>query len=267
MTGFPSGLRQPEASMRFALDALLLPCFVRECLILHTARPKNPLRDQAIVPGTRGLLSAADCGCGCGASSLALGLLVPEVKVWGVDREPELISCAKENAASVQLKERVVFSCLDLARLATAQGLAACLGSPRPFCDMVQMNPPYWEEGRGHASARPLNEAARRGSNALSLFLAAAKTLLVHHGRLFLIWPARDISACVCALAAAGFGLRTLCCVRPELTRPAVRVLCEAWKGAAAESVLLPDIVLYEEGSTGQRVVTARAQAFCPWLH
>ncbi len=253
--------------MRFAADALLLPCFVRECLSLHPAKPANPLRDQAIVPGCRGFLAAADLGCGCGASSLALGLRLPMLKVLGVDKEPEHIACARENAQSLQLATRTVFTCLDLKDLATAQGLEAAFGSPRPFCDMVQMNPPYWEEGRGRVSAKSLNETARRGSKVLPVFLKAARSLLVHHGRLFVIWPASDLSALVCALAATGFGLRTVCLVRPFAARPATRVLCEAYKGAAAESVLLPDIVLYEGDGTGTRVVTARAHAFCPWLN
>ena len=243
--------------MRFALDALLLPCFVREACVRHPAMPKNPLRDQAFCLESRGLFAAADLGCGCGASSLGLCLLLSQVKVWGVDREQLLVDCAKENAALLGLSDRSAFVCHDLAQR---------MPLTRPFCDIVQMNPPYWEEGSGLVSARALNEGARRGRDSLEVFFRAARELLVHHGRLFVIYPAKRLSHLVFSLEAGGFGLRTLKMVRPLANREATRVLCEAKKDARADCVVLPDLVLYERDAQGTQKTTVAAQAFCPWL-
>ena len=243
--------------MRFALDALLLPCFVREACTMHPAMPKNPLRDQTFGLESRGLFAAADLGCGCGAASLALCLLFSHVKVLGVDREQQLTDCARENAALLGLDGRTSFVCHDLGE---------SMPLVRPSCDIVLMNPPYWEEGQGRVSDKYLNETARRGSKTLELFFRAARSLLVHHGRLFVIYPASRLSHLVLALAAEGFGLRTLKMVRPLADRVATRVLCEAKRDARADCVVLPDLVLYEQNASGIRKATSAAQAFCPWL-
>lgn len=244
--------------MRFALDALILPCFVRDACATHPAMPKNPLRDQAFGLESRGLLAAADLGCGCGAASLALCLLFSHVKVLGVDREQQLTDCARENAVLLGLDGRASFVCHDLSESMLLS---------RPSCDMVLMNPPYWEEGQGRVSDKSLNETARRGTDTLRLFFSAARRLLVHHGRLFVIYPASRLSHLVISLAEEGYGLRTLKMVRPLANRAATRVLCEAKKDARADSLVLPDLVLYERDTSGLQKPTVDAQAFCPWLH
>lgn len=257
MHTFPNGLKQPQGSMRFALDALLLPCFVRETLARHPAMPKNPLRDQAFGLESRGLFAAADLGCGCGASSLGLCLLLEKAKVLGVDRERQLVDCALENGALLGLSKRSTFFCHDLVER---------MPYTRPLCDIVLMNPPYWEAGSGLVSDKALNEGARRGHDSLELFFRAARELLVHHGRLFVIYPAQRLSHLVSCLKSGGFGLRTLKVMRPFANLEATRVLCEAKKDAKADCVILPDLVLYERDAQGTQKATDSAHAFCPWL-
>ncbi|MDO5537239.1 MAG: methyltransferase domain-containing protein [Desulfovibrionaceae bacterium] len=254
---FPSGLQQPVGAMRFAVDSLLLPCFVAASLKDRPLRVKNPLRETAFDMNLPGYLACADLGCGCGASSLALMSLVGNIKLWGVDIVDEMVMSARQNAAALDCGRHVRFDTRDVAEL-------ACMR--RPCCDLVQMNPPYWQEGEGMPSSRPMNERARRSTNGLRDFLAAARQLTVFHGRLFVIFPANRLFTLLQQIDEHGFGVRRLQAVRPFADTPAGRVLVEAQRDAAHETVWEPDIVLYERSRSGRSVPTSRAKTFCPWL-
>lgn len=242
--------------MRFAVDSLLLPSFAAESLRQKPLRLKNPLRKDAFgIQG--GGLACADLGVGCGASALALLLLVPNVKVWGVDIAAELAESARQNAAAMKLSHRARFEVLDVACLADVQ---------RPFCDVVQMNPPYWEEGAGLASPKALVNCARRSQGAVKDFLRAARKLLVHHGRLFIVFPAARMVPLLEEAGRCGFGVRRLRAVRPFAGSKAGRVLVEAVKDARHETDWAADVVLYSRTEEGKSVPTREAKAFCPWL-
>ena len=132
--------------------------------------------------------------------------------------------------------------------------------------DLVLANPPYWDEGMGKSSASPLAERARRGRGALELFCQATRRLLVARGHGYFIYPATQTARLVQAAAQAGLGLRRLLFVRARSGQPAMRVLAEARKDCASDTLVLPDLVLY--GACGQsgQAYSADAKHFCPWL-
>ena len=140
--------------------------------------------------------------------------------------------------------------------------------------DLVLANPPFWDEGMGKASTSPLAERARRGRGSLELFCQAARRLLVARGHSYFIYPAAQTARLVHALAKAGLGLRRLLFVRAWSGKPALRVLAEARKDCASDTLVLPDLVLYEsssqDGQEGQGDATPDytpdATHFCPWL-
>ena len=254
---FPAGLVQPEGSLRFALDSLLLPSFVAASLKKRPLHLKNPLRETAfgiILPGS---LACADLGAGCGASALALLRLVPGIKVWGVDCEEVLVRSAGENAAKIGLADRVRFETLDVASLSQI---------PRPFCDIVQINPPYWEDGAGRLSPHALANRARSSEHGLDAFIKAAQRLLVYHGRLFCIFPASRLVYLTETVKKHGFGIRRLQFVRPYADAVAGRVMAEAMKDAEHETSIEPDLVLYEKKPDGTAEPAQKALSFCPWI-
>ena len=258
---FPAGLFQPEGSLRFSLDSLLLPSFVAASLKERPLRLKNPLRETAFDICLPGALACADLGAGCGASALALLSLVPGLKVWGVDSEDVLIRAARENARTFGRADRVRFDTLDVASLAQVR---------RPMCDMVQMNPPYWEDGAGRLSPHALANRARSSDHGLDAFFMAARSLLVYHGRLFCIFPAVRLVSLAESAKKYGFGIRRLRFVRSYAGARAGRVMAEAMKDADHETVIEPDLVLYGERNLsnpgGQAKPREEALSFCPWI-
>lgn len=251
---FPKNLVQPEGSMRFGLDALLLACFAaREFGASPHFGLKNPCRDTPWLPPGPGF-AAINLGCGQGASTAALLLRSENVRALGVDFSPALIDAARKNISLLNLSERAAFRVLDLSRAGAA--------FPRPAFDLALSNPPYWERGEGRASRDSINDTARRGEGVLSLFIRAARAALVHHGLLYLIFPASRFTALAEALGSCRFGMRKALLVRPGAEDAAVRVLVEAAKDTVHDIRFLPDLVLQEaDGSS-----TPQALSFCPFL-
>jgi len=84
-----------------------------------------------------------ELGCGVGAASLCLAARVPNLKLIGVELQPDYAELAKRNAAALGCDMRVV----------TADLRALPADIRQVQADHVIMNPPYYDRGRGtHAS-------------------------------------------------------------------------------------------------------------------
>lgn len=255
---FPSGLEQPPGAYRFGMDALLLGAWAARCL-----------GEKAALP------AVAELGSGCGAALFALllhpALTRPPSQALGMDDKEELCFAARLNA------ERL--------------GLTSCrfvrgdVGDPAflRHCGQgsfgaVLANPPFDLPGR--TAAQPLREQALRSAArlegqgprtkdapaTLDLFCRAASRLLPHHGRFYVIFPAGDISRLSSALSAARLGLRRLLPVHPDRRGPAIRLLAEARRDAAADCRLLPPLFLHAPQRGAGPAWTPEALDFCPWL-
>ena len=293
---FPRGLEQPQGSLRFGADALLLAAFAaRGVEGMNEARRKQ--------------LTAAELGCGCGAALLALALRCGTVTGLGLEREPPLVQAATANALYLGLADRLHFAQADLADralLAALPALPAVLGvngGKAGSLDLVLANPPYGVEGRpsqSHMRERALRGAqgtqgaqvAENRTQVLTVFCRAAAGLLRHQGYFFCIYDALALPLLSSALDAAGFGLRGLLPVRTYASRPALRVLVLARKNAAHQCAIEAPLTLHVGKASGGKQDTAQtksgqtataqadtaqattvsprwsAQAlrFCPWL-
>lgn len=81
----------------------------------------------------------ADLGCGTGIFVLGAALLGAE-QVWGMDRDRNAISSARETASKMGLSSRVSFSTMDIAELP---------GKFENKFDTVIQNPPFGSQSRG----------------------------------------------------------------------------------------------------------------------
>ncbi|NCB21816.1 MAG: N-6 DNA methylase [Deltaproteobacteria bacterium] len=287
---FPRGLEQPQGSLRFGADALLLAAFAaRGVEGMNEARRKQ--------------LTAAELGCGCGAALLALALRCETVTGLGLEREAPLVQAATANALRLGLADRLHFAQADLADralLAALPDLPGVNGCKAGSLDLVLANPPYGVEGRpsqSHMRERALRgtqgaHVAENRTQVLTVFCRAAAGLLRHQGYFFCIYDALALPHLSSALDASGFGLRGLLPVRTYASRPALRVLVLARKNAAHQCAIEAPLTLHvgkprggkkgtaqtESGQTATAQAdtaqtttvsprwSAQALRFCPWL-
>jgi len=259
---FPRGLEQPQGSLRFGADALLLAAFAsRGVEAMNEARRKQ--------------LTAAELGCGCGAALLALALRCDTVTGLGLDREPPLVQAATANALHLGLADRLHFAQADLADRTLLAALPATPAVPgvngckAGSLDLVLANPPYGVEGRpsqSHMRERALRGAqgahvAENRTQVLTVFCRAAAGLLRHQGYFFCIYDALALPLLSSALDAAGFGLRGLLPVRAYASRPALRVLVLARKNAAHQCAIEAPLTLHVGKARGDKQDTAQTES------
>ncbi len=278
---FPRGLEQPEGSLRFGADALLLAAFAaRHVESLSAARQAR--------------LTAAELGCGCGAALLGLALRSGGLTGLGLDREAPLVRAADANAARLGLTDRLRFAEADLVDRKLLSRLAGATDtSDAGSFDLVLANPPYGLAGRPSPSR--MRERALRGTqgeesreHVLQVFCRAAAALLRHQGCFFCIYDAPALPQLCAALDRAGLGLRLLLPIRAHRAKPALRILALARKNAAHETVIEAPLTLHARASgtesCPQRVSqysgqysgqhsgqwpaqwSGQALRFCPWL-
>lgn len=247
MPRFPAGLRQPEGSARFSLDALLLAAYAAKNM------PEKTKRKSFL---------AVELGCGCGAALLGFAMLVPNGRCRGIELESSLVASARANAEITDLVERCEFYQADLNQ--PASELLDLCGN----ADIILANPPWRKSGEGRTSASPLRRKAHWANDgALRIFLAAAEKFLMRHGRFCLILPPARLGDFFSIQAATSLGLREILPVSPFRDAPANRLLMLCQKKAANDISLKAPLVIHEKNKfNGQTGYTRQAGEFCPWL-
>ncbi len=207
-------VRQPSSGYRFNVDSVLLAGFawVRE--------------------GERVL----DLGTGTGILLLLLAHWHLPSSMTGVEIQPELARLAALNLEENGLSEmgRVVEG--DLRR---PDGLGGEL------FDLAVCNPPYYQAGRGMASADPARATARQDATAsLADVLRAGARCLSAGGRLVLLCPSPRLSECLAEAAGAGLHPRLLRRVRSGPGASDHVLLLQFRREAGRGCVALPDLLL-----------------------
>lgn len=189
-------LYQDTDCARFSADALLL------------------LRFLCLKRGER----AVELGSGTGIICV-LGTDVFGACFTGVERQARLVELAKQSAAYNGQDIRFV-----LADVASAPDL---LG--RGAFTAAVMNPPYYTRGeRSENVSAALARHAAQGT--LGMFLDAAFQLLDNGGRLFMIYPAGELTDLLCALRVRRLEPKRMRFVCAKPGGEALRVLVEAKK-------------------------------------
>lgn len=255
---YPAGLFQAEGIRRFSMDGPLLAAFAAR---RYRGRPGRPAPGPCAASAAcrTPAIEVLDLGCGAGACIAGFLRLRDDARGVGIDIVPAHIEAAAKNARLLGLEDRLSLALDDVARLAR---------EGRHAFDVVLCNPPYWEEGSGRASLAEIDDLARRARQGNRHFLAAAAACLRHHGTLYLVYPARRLCGLIAGLREHRLGVRALCAVRSLAGSPATRVLVEARKAAADDTLILPDLVLYQSTQAGgTHTVTPQALDLCPWMH
>lgn len=209
-------LRQPAGGARVAIDTLLLAAAV-------AARPGEHL---------------IEAGSGSGGAALALARRCAEVRVTGVELDPEMVAMASANAALNGLEERVRF----IEGCVTARPLA--LGRGR--FDQALVNPPYGDRDCGPAP--PDGGRARAfvtDKAALRDWIDFCLDMIRERGTLTLIHRADRLDTIIAALHGRA-GDIALCPLWPKAGMAAKRILLRARKGARGGARVLPGLILHD---------------------
>jgi len=209
---------QPERGFRSGLEAVLL---------------------AAAIPAGAGD-QALEAGAGAGAASLCLARRVTGLTVTGLERDPGLAALANQNAARNGLGERVRVEAGSVA--APPQAITA-----RVF-DHVFANPPFLEDSEAVAALDPVRRDARQGpEGTLGDFIAFCLRRAAPKGTVTIIHRADRTDRILAALDGR-LGALKLFPLWPKPGVPAKRVIIAGQKSSRAPLIVLPGLVLHEEG-------------------
>lgn len=152
-------VRQARSGYRYSVDAVILA---------NQVRPR---------PGDRML----DLGTGCGIIPLIVGFRHPDIRLFGVEIQPDLAEMARLNAAANGFGERIQILNQDM----------QCL-EPRVLSgpvDIVTSNPPYYKVASGRLNPNSQRAVARHELNVdLDGVLSTAGRMLRTAGRFLCIY-------------------------------------------------------------------------------
>ncbi|ADU61159.1 MAG: methyltransferase [Pseudodesulfovibrio sp.] len=230
---FPRGMIQPEEGYRFSLDSLLLACFAR------------PGREQVGI----------DLGCGCGVVGLALLLRQPDLRLTGVDIDPESVRVAGLNAVNLHYADRYAATLADVAQWRSER-----------VVDFVVANPPYRPLGCGRVSQGESRAVARFESRGdFALFAQCAAVALRTRGRFTFVHLPERLSEIMDGLSKAGLAPKRLRLVYGRSDQEARMALVEAVKAGKPGLRVEPPLILHS-GSGRQTRLTDEAIGFCAFL-
>ncbi len=202
-------------------DSRFFPLGQDAVLLSRFAQPKK---------GSLGL----DLGAGQGFLSILCGLDRPDLRLEGLELDPDAVAVAEENARRAGLAIPVHQT--DL------RGLSAQFCSRYDFC---LCNPPYYQQGRGKAPQGAGRVLARSDAGAsVTQVCQAAFLALKTGGRLYLCFPAGQLAALAVALENSRLALKRLQFVYPREDRPAQLVLTDSVKQGGPGTQVLPPLIL-----------------------
>lgn len=250
---FPRGLIQPKGTFRFSIDALLLASFA-QC-----GAKKNAM------------VKMADLGTGCGVVGLAYCLLHEQVQGLGVEIESSLVDAALENAKLLGLHERFTAIQGDMSDLWNKNKDYDIKLLHKAQYDVVLTNPPYRLPQSGRASATAERQQALfEESGTLQDFVSTGAKLLRNLGRFNIIYGAARLPDVLITLREHKLEPKRLRMIHSYLASPARLVLVEAMRGAKADVIVEPPLILYKQenknSTQSTRHYTQEALAFCPFL-
>lgn len=216
-------INQPREGPKGAIDALFL---------------------AAAVPAASGQ-TALDVGTGIGLVGLALARRVPDLKLTGVELQPDLCRLAEENVRANGLEDRVRVVEADVTGpLSTLESVGLI---PESF-DHIAANPPFFVEGKTRSPRDPATARSRVGSeDVLENWIRFAAAMAAPRGTLTLIHRPDALSEILKHIDRR-FGALKLYPLFPNRGSAANRVIVQGVKGSNAPLTLLDGLVLHGSG-------------------
>ncbi len=176
-----------------------------------------------------------DLGCGVGVAMLCLKARLPDLRLTGIELQPELAELARGNLAANDMTGIVVN--------ADASDLPTDLRD-RSF-DHVLTNPPFFDVAAGSPARDNSRDAGRRTEMSVQRWLDIALRRIRPGGSLTLVNRIEQLPECLVALDGRAGAIKVLP-MASRLGRPAKLFLLTAKKGAKAPMSLLAPLILHE---------------------
>ena len=194
--------------------------------------------------------TVVDLGAGAGVAGFCAAARCKRAKVVLVERDPDLIECARRalaRPANGAFADRVRIVAADISAPQATRDEA---GVGRDLADHVLLNPPFYERAGGSRSpARARASAHVLAAGGLDPWLRTAASVLKFGGDVTVIFRADGLGDLLTA-AARRFGGAEIMPVLPRPEEPAHRILVRAVKGSRAALKILPPLVLHGEGGS-----------------
>ena len=203
-------VRQSETGFRAGLDAVML---------------------AAAVPGGGAVL---ELGAGAGTASLCLAARLADVRVTGVEIDPELVALATANSAANGMAARVGLETADIFDLPEAY---------RRQFNHVLSNPPFHGD-EGQAAPDPARARALQDGGTLGAWLELGLKRTVSGGTFTAILRADRLGEALAALPERGI---TVFPLWPRAGVAAKRVILQAQQGSRTPLVMAAGLVLHQD--------------------
>lgn len=180
-----------------------------------------------------------DLGTGCGVIPLLLAGRHPEARITGLELQAETAEMAARSVALNGLTDRVRIDCGDFRQVAALYG--------HGNFDVVTMNPPYREPGRGKVSPGESRATARHElAGNLPDAVAAAAIAVKFGGRVAVVFLAERLADLIEQMRANALEPKRLRLIQPRVDRPANLLLMECVKGGGVGLSVEPPLIVYE---------------------
>lgn len=209
----------------------------------HLFRPGTDTFLLSSLPRLRPGLRVCDLGCGTGLLGFLLLQRQPDLRIAGLDIQPEAAALARRAAAENGLTEWLDFRCGDLRQV---RGIF-----PTGCFDLVVCNPPYYPPAGGKLSADGARRTARSETEAsLADLCAAASYLLRWGGKFCLVHKPERLADVLCALRDAGTEAKRLRFVHSRAADPPSLFLAEGCRGGRPGITVEPPLILQNGDGT-----------------
>ena len=206
---------------------------------LSIAQPRRGFRaghDTVLLAASVPALTGShvlELGSGAGIASLCLACRVAQIRVTGIEIDPELVALANENAARNQMADRVTFECAD----------AAAIGGRESF-DHVFFNPPFHPASGEESPSACRDLAMRDAANAIGDWTRSGLALTRTGGTVTAILRADRADEMLAASDGRGVILFPLF---PRAGEAPKRMIVQFQKGDDAPLHLTAGLVLHEQ--------------------
>lgn len=216
----------------------------------HLFRPGTDTFLLSSLPRLRPGLRVCDLGCGTGLLGFLLLQRQPDLRIAGLDIQPEAAALARRAAAENGLTERLDFRCGDLRQV---RGIF-----PTGCFDLVVCNPPYYPPAGGKLSADGARRTARSETEAsLADLCAAASYLLRWGGKFCLVHKPERLADVLCGLRDAGTEPKRLRFVHNRAADPPSLFLAEGCRGGRLGITVEPPLILQNGDGTSTAELNA----------